>query len=95
MGNLVEERHPNENVVVHTYDDLNRLKSSVATPSGPSWPMTYDARGNRIMPRLTPTATRTENDYDALDRTVRATAPRGAGCSSFGYDVAGNTDERD
>lgn len=87
VGNRVEERWPNGNVVRHTYDALNRLTAS-SDNLGSVLAYGYDANGNRTQ-ETDANGNVTTNTYDALNRLTRADMPENR-TVQYEYDLVGN-----
>lgn len=87
VGNRVEERWPNGNVVQHTYDALNRL-TATSDSLGSVLAYEYDANGNRTQ-ETDANGNVTTKTYDALNRLTRADMPENR-TVQFEYDLVGN-----
>ena len=91
-GRQTKITDPNNIQTTQTYDDLDRLVSTVAdSPAGgiqATTQMTYDAIGN-VRTVVDPKNLTTSYLYDALGRLTHQDSPD-SGASSFTYDDAGN-----
>jgi RHS repeat-associated protein len=91
-GRQTKITDPNNAQTTQTYDDLDRLVSTVAdsatTGLQATTQMTYDAIGN-VRSVIDPKNLTTSYTYDALGRLTQQVSPD-SGTSSYTYDDAGN-----
>ncbi len=87
VGNPTSERLPNGNTNSHTYDALNRLRSTTDS-LGAVLAFEYDANGNRTR-ETDARGNSTTKVYDDLNRLTEANMPEGRRMS-YQYDLVGN-----
>jgi RHS repeat-associated protein len=86
-GNVVVEIDPLGHSTTHTYDALNRRRTTVDAENGTST-FTYDAVGNQLT-ATDPLGHTRRREYDALNRVTRATDALGK-ATNYTYDPNGN-----
>lgn len=87
VGNQTSERLPNGNTNSHTYDALNRLRSTTDN-LGTVLAFEYDANGNRTS-ETDARGNNTTKIYDDLNRLTEVNMPEGRRMS-YHYDLVGN-----
>ncbi len=87
VGNLVEIRHPNGNLVEQTFDALDRLVAK-SDNLGSLFTGVYDANGN-LLEETDANGNVNTRTYDALNRLLREELPESR-TRTYTYDAAGN-----